>query len=369
MTEPASLRGPVARLTVDLDALAHNHRVLAAEAAGAIVAPVVKADGYGLGAVPVARRLWAEGARRFFVARLEEGEALRAGLGRERPATIYVLDGLVAGAGARFAQAELTPVLAGLPQVGEAAALARTLGRPFAVGLHVDSGMNRQGVTLDEARALALSTDRLRGLDLQLMMSHLGAATDPADPHNGRQLERFSQARRLFPDAEASLAASAGIFLGPDYRFDLVRPGVSLYGGGPEERPDARLQAVARLAAPILDIRTVRAGERLGYGSGVVLDRTTRVAIVGAGYADGVIRGARGAGYAWFGGQRRALLIVNMDILAIDLGDADAQLGEPVELLGENAQLDDLATAAGTVAHEVLVRLGRRGERVYLGAV
>jgi alanine racemase len=233
--------------------------------------------------------------------------------------------------------------------------------------MHVDTGMSRQGVTLEEARALALSIDRLRGVDLQLLMSHLGAATDPSDAHNGRQLERFALARQLFPEAQASLAASAGIFLGPDYRFDLVRPGVSLYGGGPEERPDARLQAVARLTAPILDIRTVRAGERLGYGSSVVIERTTRIAIVGAGYADGVIRAARGAGYAWFAGDRRPLLIVNMDLLAIDLGEADAQVGEPVELLGENARLDDLATAAGTVAHEVLVRLGRRGERVYVG--
>lgn len=331
------------------------------------MAPVVKADGYGLGAVPVARRLWAEGARRFFVARLEEGEALRAGLGRERPATIYVLDGLTAGAGRRLVEAELTPVLTSLPQVSEAAAVARALGRPLPVGLHVDTGMSRQGVTLDEARALALSTDRLRGLDLALVMSHMGAATDPADPHNARQLERFVAARALFSEAEASLAASAGIFLGADYRFDLVRPGVSLYGGGPEERPDERLQAVARLTAPILDIRTVRAGERLGYGSGVVLERTTRVAIVGAGYADGVIRAARGQGYAWFAGARRRLLIVNMDLLAIDLGDADGQIGAAVELLGEHARLDDLATAAGTVAHEVLTRLGRRGERVYVG--
>lgn len=358
-----------ARLTVDLDALAHNYRVLSREAGGAQVAPVVKADGYGLGAVPVGRRLWAEGGRRFFVARLEEGEALRAGLGRERPATIYVLDGLPAGSGRRFVDSELTPVLASLPQVGEAAAVGRALGRALPVGLHVDTGMSRQGVTPDEARALALATDRLDGLDLQLVMSHLGAATDPADPHNSRQLERFAAARALFPRAQASLAASAGIFLGADYRFDLVRPGVSLYGGGPEERPDPRLQAVASLTAPVLDVRTVRAGERLGYGSGVVLETTTRVAIVGAGYADGVIRAARGQGYAWFGGARRRLLIVNMDLLAIDLGDAEAQVGQPVELLGAHAQLDDLATAAGTVAHEVLVRLGRRGERVYLGEV
>ena len=342
---------------------------MAAEAAGAETAPVVKADGYGLGAVPVACRLWAEGARSFFVARLAEGEALRSGLGAERPAAIHVLDGLTtAASGPRLVDAGLTPVLSSLPQVSEAAAFARTLGRALPVALNIDTGMNRQGVTPDEARALVQAIDRLRGLDVGLVMSHLGAGTNPADPHNAQQLARFVEARALFPDARASLAASAGAFLGPDYRFDLVRPGVSLYGGGPEERPDPRLKAVARLTAPILDIRTVRAGERLGYGAQVVLERATRVAVVGAGYADGVIRAARGAGYAWFAGARRPLLIVNMDLLALDLGDVAAQVGQEVELLGENALLDDLAAAAGTVAHEVLVRLGRRGERDYLGA-
>jgi alanine racemase len=358
----------VARLVVDLDALSHNYRVIASEAQGAAVAPVVKADGYGLGAVPVARRLWAEGARSFFVARLAEGEALREGLGGERPATIHVLDGLTPASEARLVAAGLTPVLSSLPQVSAAAVLARALGRPLAVALQVDTGMNRQGVTADEANALAQSVDRLRGLEIELVMSHLGAATDPADRNNARQLERFAAVRALFPQARASLAASAGAFLGPDYRFDLVRPGVSLYGGGPEERADARLKAVARLTAPILDIRTVRPGERLGYGAETVLDRTTRVAVVGAGYADGVIRAALG-GYGWFAGARRPLLIVNMDLLVIELGDAEAQPGDPVELLGDNAMLDDLATAAGTVAHEVLVRLGRRGERVYVGEV
>lgn len=372
-TTPASSaaksEAAVARLSIDLDALADNYRVLAAKAEGAAVAPVVKADGYGLGAVAVSRRLWAEGARSFFVARLAEGEALRHGLGPDRPAAIHVLDGLTTASGQRLIAAGLTPVLSSLPQVSAAAALARALGRPLACGIHVDTGMNRQGVTPEEARALAQSIDRLRGLDLDLVISHLGAATDPADPHNRRQLERFAAARALFPEARASLAASAGIFLGPEYRFDLVRPGVSLYGGGPEERPDPRLKAVARLTAPILDIRTVRPGERLGYGAEVVLERTTRVAVVAAGYADGVIRAARGDGYAWFAGARRRLLIVNMDLLAIDLGDAEAQVGQTVELLGENAHLDDLATAAGTVAHELLVRLGRRGERTYLGEV
>lgn len=368
LTRPSDATA-TARLDIDLAALLHNYRTLQARAGSAEVAPVVKADGYGLGAVQVARRLWAEGARDFFVARLAEGEALREGLGRERPATIHVLDGLTAGSGPRLVGARLTPVLSSLPQVSEAAALARALGRPLPVGLHVDTGMNRQGVTLEEARALAQSSDRLGGLDLDLVMSHLGSATNPADPHSARQLDRFLAARALFPEARASLAASGGVFLGPDYRFDLVRPGVSLYGGGPRERPDARLKAVARLTAPILDIRTIRPGERLGYGADVVLERTTRVAILGAGYADGVLRAASADGYAWHAGARRPLLIVNMDISAIDLGEAEAQVGQPIELLGENALLDDLAAAAGTVAHEILVRLGRRGERIYVGAV
>jgi len=371
---PPSAMSPSAILTVDLDALAANYRTIAAETPGAAMAPVVKADGYGLGAVPVARKLWSEGARHFFVARLDEGERLRAGLGADRPATIYVLDGLTPGAGPRLAAAGLTPVLSSLPQVSEAAAFARSLRSPLPVALHIDTGMNRQGVTLDEARALAQSLDRLEGLDLGLVMSHLAAAADPQDPHNALQLERFGAARALFPPsrfpkAQASLAASAGIFLGANYAFDVVRPGVSLYGGGPRERPDPRLKPVARLTAPLIDIRTVRAGERLGYGASLVLTRTTRIGLAPAGYADGVIRAAGGHGFAFVAAARRPLLIVNMDLVAVDLADADARVGDPVELLGDNVPLDDLAAAAGTVAHEVLVRLGRRGERTYIGGV
>jgi alanine racemase len=362
MAEPA-----VARLTVDLDALAHNFHVLAAEAAGAEVAPVVKADAYGLGVGPVARRLWAEGARSFFVARLAEGEALRADLGPERSAAIQVLDGFTPGAGPRLAAADLTPALASLPQVSAASAWAVAHGAPLRVALHVDTGMNRHGLTPDEARALARGPDGLKGLDVGLLMSHLGSATDPKDCRNTRQLTRFLEVRSEFPDARISLAASAGVFLGREFRFEQVRPGVSLFGGGPRERPDARLKAVAILTAPVLDIRTIPAGETVGYGSSVVVERPTRVAVVAAGYADGIIRAAKAGGYAWLAGARRALLIVNMDLTVIEIGEAEAQVGEPVELIGPNALIDDLATAAGTVAYEVLVRISRRAERVYLG--
>ena len=362
MAEPAA-----ARLTIDLDALAHNYAVLHAEAAGAEVGPVLKSDGYGLGAGPVARRLWALGARSFFVARLAEGEVLRAALTPTRPATIYVLDGMTDGAALRLDAAGLTPVLCSLQQIASAASHAADMRRPLPVALNIDTGMSRQGLTPDETRAVVQSIDRLRGLEVGLVMSHLGSASEVNNPRNARQLARFIEVRARFPQARASLAASAGVFLGPDYRFDLVRPGISLFGGGPLEQPDNRLRAVATLTAPILDIRNLRPGDTLGYGDSVRIAASTRVAVVAAGYADGVIRAAKGAGYAWFAGARRRLLIVNMDILVIEIGDAEADVGQSVELLGPNAHLDDLAAAGDTVAHEILVRLSRRAERLYLG--
>jgi alanine racemase len=285
-----------ARLTIDLDAVAHNYAALRREAAGAEVAGVLKADGYGLGAAPVGLRLWAEGARTFFVARLAEGEALRAALTPDRPATIYVLDGFTAGSGPRFAAARLTPVICTLPQVADAQSWAVGREPPLPVALHVDTGMNRQGLTPAEARALVQSADRLRGLDVGLVMSHLGSAAEPENPRNANQLASFIEVRALFPQARASLSASAGAFLGPDYRFDLVRPGVSMFGSGPRERPDSRLRAVAMLSAPIADIRNLRPGDVVGYGDDVRIESPVRVAVVAAGYADGVIRAGRAGG-------------------------------------------------------------------------
>jgi alanine racemase len=355
-----------ARLTIDLDALAANLAVLRAQADGAEVAAVVKAAGYGLGAGPIGLRLWAEGVRSFFVARLAEGEALRAALGPAREAQILVLDGLTPRSGERMAAAVLTPVLASPSQVESASAMAAASRAPLPCALHIDTGMNRQGLTLDEASALVEARDRLRGLDIGVLVSHLGSATEPADPRNADQLARFTKVRALFPEARASLSASAGSFLGEAFRFEQVRGGISLFGGGPEEKPDPRLAAVATFEAPILDVRTVRAGELMGYGSRTRADRPMRIAVLGAGYADGYLRSARGAG-AWWAGALRPVVYVTMDLIAIEIGDEPARIGDMVELLGPNALIDNVAMAAGTVAHECLVRLGGRAERIYLG--
>ncbi len=356
-----------ARLTVDLDALAANHALLRSQAGAAEVAPVVKADAYGLGAARVATRLWTEGARRFFVARLEEGEALREALGQFE-ATIYVLDGATAGGARRLAAARLTPVLNSLAQIEEYAAFARGRDSPLPCGVHIDTGMNRLGLRTEEAATLGQS-DRLAPLAVGLLMSHLACAGDDDDPMNARQVGRLRAARALFPGAKVSLANSAGTFMGEAFAFDLVRPGITLYGGGPHERPDRRVRAVAAYEAPILQVRAVSRGESVGYGAAYTAEAGMRVAIVAAGYADGVLRSSSPAGAVWFDGALRPLLgRVSMDLIAVDVTGCEAAIpGAMVEIVGPNRLIDDAAAAAGTIAYEVLTRLGARAERVYLG--
>jgi len=355
-----------ARLTLDLDALAANHAALRKRAGDAELAPAVKADGYGLGAADVADRLWAEGARSFYVARLSEGVALRQALG-DRDAIIYVLDGATSGSGDTLEGAGLIPVLNSLPQIEAWNAQARS-GR-LKAALHVDTGMNRLGLRPEEVKVLVGATDRLKRLDLDLVISHLACADTPESPMSARQLERFEAVTALLPNARRSLANSAGLFLGEAYRFDQARPGISLYGGGPEGVPHAEIRAVATVEAPILQVRVVPRGESVGYGAGWTAPDTTRVAIVAAGYADGVPRASHPNGQAWFDGARRRLLgRVSMDLLAIDITDCDAaRPGAMVELFGPNLPIDDAATAAGTSAYELLTRVAPRARRVVIG--
>ena len=346
-----------ARLTIDLDAIAANYRLLRDTASGAETAPVVKADGYGMGAAQTARKLWAEGARTFYVARLAEGEALRRAMG-ERQATILVFDGCPAGAAGRLRAADLTPVLNSGEQI------AAWAGAGTGCALHVDTGMNRLGLTLAEAADLAAAPG---GLRVELLLSHLACAAQPGHELNARQLQRFAAVRRLFPQARASLSSSGGVFLGADYHFDQVRPGVALYGAEPHENQAPRLSPVATLEAPILQIRDVPEGDSVGYGADFTAEAPLRAAIVSAGYADGYLRASSPRGGAWFGGARRRLLgRVSMDLIAVDVTGADARPGDMVELIGPNLPIDEAAEAAGASAYEFLVRIGRRSRRRWM---
>lgn len=340
-----------ALLTVDLDALAANFHALEA-AAGVPVHPVVKADSYGLGAAACARRLMAEGARTFFVARADEGVALRQALGSV-PA-IYVLDGCVGDAAAVLKESDLRPVLNHAAQ--HAAWIAAGGG---ACAIQIDTGMNRLGFRPEEA------PEPFDGLDL--VLSHLACADDPAEPMNARQRDVFAAVAARYPGAIRSFANSGGDFLGRDYAFDAARPGVCLYGGGPEGRPDPRIRPVARFTAEILQLRDVPPGESVGYSRGFVADRSIRIATVAAGYADGVLRSYSPHGQAWIGGAlRRVIGRVSMDVCAVDATDLDVGVGDTVELFGPNRPIDAAAAAAGTIAYELLTSITARVPRVYV---
>ncbi len=340
------------RLIVDLNALAANFRALEA-ATGVEVQPVVKADSYGLGAAACAKRLMAEGARTFFVARASEGISLREALGSEP--IIYVLDGCVDDAAPVLRASDLRPVLNHCAQL----AAWRDAGSG-ACAIQIDTGMNRLGFRPEEA------PEPFEGL--AMVLSHLACADDPSAEMNARQRDTFAAVAARYPGTVRSFANSGGDFLGRDYAFDAARPGICLYGGGPEGRPDPRIRPVATFCADILQVREVPAGESVGYSRGFVADAPRRIATVAAGYADGVLRSYSPNGQAWIGGKLQSILgRISMDVCAVDATDLDVAVGDSVELFGAHRPIDDAAQAAGTIAYELLTSITARVPRHYIG--
>lgn len=353
------------RLTVDLDAIADNWRRLDALSGEAECGAVCKADAYGLGAERVAPALLAAGARSFFVATLDEGLQLRRALG-DGPA-LYILNGASGDGIEEAAAAGLLPVLSAPEHVEDACARAKEA--PLACAIHVDTGMNRLGLTeADLTRMEEREAQRL--LDVRLAVSHLGCADDPENPANARQADRFDAVwtamRRLFPDARPSLAATAGLLLGGRYLQRMTRPGIGLYGG----LPFAEARRTVRLEAPVLQVREIAKGEAVGYGGDWVAPRPSRIATLAIGYADGILRSFAAAGSAWIG-ERQAPLAgrVNMDLVTLDVTDVpEARAGATAELLGARQSIDEMARAAGTIGHEILAALHGRCQRRYLAA-
>lgn len=366
---PQDLAG--ALLTIDLNALMANWRLLAERAAPAECGAAVKGDAYGLGVAPVARGLWEAGCRSFFVARPKEGEELRTIL---RSATIYVLDGLFSGQAEFYARLDLRPALISHDEAREWAAFGRVYGRKLPCAVHVDTGINRLGFAPDELRALLDDSVTTRDLDITLIMSHLACADEPHHPLNRIQLARFREARALLPGMPASLANSSGIFLGADYCGDLVRPGIALYGGNPVAPAANPMQPVVSLEATVMQIRDIAAGDSVGYGATWTAQRPSRIAVLGAGYKDGVPRalGAPASGgpaQVYLAGKRCPVIgRISMDMTAIDVTDVDAERvmrGTRAEILGAHIAIDEVAAWAGTISYELLTRLGNRYARQY----
>jgi alanine racemase len=369
-----TLQGTTGVLTVDLEALAANWKALESRAVPAECAAVVKADAYACGIKPVTRKLASVGCKTFFVATLDEARCAREAAPR---AAIYVLDGFFANCGDDFAKIDCRPVIGDLNELAEWDAFRRTRGWTGLAALQIDTGMNRLGVSVEEARGLA---PRIRQPDhgIALVMSHLACAEDMHNPMNARQLAAFRSVASEFSGVTASLTNSSGIFLGSQFHMDMVRPGCALYGVNPTPEADNPMQPVVSLKVRVAQIRNVPKGETVGYGAVWHAKRPTRLAIVSAGYADGYFRAASGiegtrSAQAVAAGQRCPIAgRISMDLMAIDITDLPngaVRRGHFITLIGDGVSVDELGHHFGTIGYEVLTSLGRRFARDYRGNV
>ena len=354
-----------ALLTIDLRAIVDNYRTLQARIGAATCGAVVKADAYGLGAAHVAPALFAAGCRHFFVAHLEEGIALRRAL--PNAAVIYIMHGVFPGGEPACIAHDLVPVSNSPAQLARWAEQARRSDRRLPAIIQVDTGMARFGVDPTDLAALA---DDLRALALHFVMSHLACADTPGDPANADQRARFDAARAQLPSAPATLAASSGIYLGPPFHYDLVRPGAALYGVAPTPGAPNPMRAVIRLDAKIVQLRDVPAGTPIGYGHSARTTAPARLATIAVGYADGYLRSGSSHGAAWFGDIALPIMgRVSMDSIVLDASAAPANAlreGSTVELIGPHRGVDAVAADADTIGYEVLTSLGRRYHRRYI---
>lgn len=330
---------------------------------------VVKADGYGLGLAEVGKALRAAGCTRFFVATIDEGILLRTAIGAAP--TIYILNGMtVPDSAGEFTSSSLTPVLNSPDDTALWGAHCRQSGGGTAM-LALDTGMNRLGLTAAEIQDLAGAPDRLDGISVDFVMSHLACAEDADHPMNEEQRRLFDTRRSALPAAPASLANSGGIFLGPAFHYDLARPGAALYGISRATGAPKKMKQVVGLKGKILQIRVVDSESTVGYGATGTVPAGSCLATVAAGYADGYLRslGNRGHGYA-AGVKIPVVGRVSMDLITFDISAVPSGAlnpGDDIEMLGADQTVDDLADEAGTIGYEILTSLGQRYARRYIG--
>jgi alanine racemase len=370
--QAAALAAANGILTIDLDAIVTNWRKLEKAAVPAECAAVIKADAYGCGTGPVARALSAAGCKTFFVATLDEARAAREAV---PSAAIYTLGGFFQNTGEAYAKINCRPVIGDLNELAEWDVFCRRSGWNGGAGIHIDTGMHRLGLTATDAHGLI---PRINAGDhgITLVMSHLASAEQLHNTFNARQLAAFREIASLFSGVPVSLANSSGVYLGPQFQFDLVRPGAALYGINPTPEADNPMRPVVDLKARIIQVRNVARGETVGYGGTWTARRPTRLAIVSAGYADGYFRaasandGTRGAEVVVAGKRCPVAGRISMDVLAADITDLPpnaARRGHMATLLGEGITVDELAHHFGTIGYEVLTNLGKRYARVYKG--
>lgn len=354
-------------LTIDLGALGRNYTKLSSILAPSVTAAVVKANAYGLGAREVTTTLYHHGCRHFFVAQLQEARSLRGELAND--ATIYILNGLQPGSERTCVESGAIPVINSLDQFYRWRAEGRLQKRRLNAVIQFDTGMSRLGFSPDEWAALKVALRDQVDVEILFIMSHLASSDDPFNPQNADQLAEMKRVADEFEKYGICLASSGGAFLDLKYHGFMVRPGYALYGGSPVRQLPNPMEPVVRLDVAIIQTRTVPPGTPVGYGGSFITARTTRLATIAAGYADGLPRCLSSRGAVYFDGNRLPIVgRVSMDTIIIDISSLPKEAvssGSMVEVIGPHQTIEDLADAAGTIGYELLTSLGNRYQRVY----
>lgn len=344
------------RVTVLLSAIEANYRRFARISGAGGCAAVVKANAYGLGAGPIARRLARAGCQAFFVASVDEGIALRRELADPE---IFLFDGFPDGAAGELVDHRLTPVLNTPDQHRDWRASGACEAGLRTVWL-VDSGMSRLGMDIDECLALVRSVRR----PPDLLMTHLACAETPDHPLNDQQLARFAAIQAALPDTPISLSNTAACQMGRSLPDNLSRIGIGLLGSNPTAAPTLRLDEAVQVHGSVLQKRRVPAGTPAGYDATWRSQQETTLLTVGVGYADGYLRSLGDNGWAALAGERLPLAgRVSMDYLVVDAAAVDKRAlaaCREVALIGDGVDIDALAAAGGTISYELLTRLGPR---------
>ncbi|MEB3702145.1 Alanine racemase [Candidatus Bealeia paramacronuclearis] len=350
-------------LEINLKTIVKNYQLMKDLAPHAEISAVLKADGYGFGASPVGKALRDAGCKTFFVAHLDEGIALRKTLQNEK---IYILTGVLPGTENELIQHNLTPVLnhAGMYELWKTA--GHLENRPLQCALHIDTGMHRLGFEMKDIP----NARCFEGLSLEMVMSHLACSQIPGHPMNAQQLAAFQKVIPHFQRLQKSLSDTGGLFLNPEYHYDIIRPGLGFFGMHPQslEGPNP-FQNVLTLWGKIIQVRSVPKGETVGYGATFKTKRHSRLATLGIGFADGLSRDLSNQGHVFIGDFKAPILgRISMDYSVVDVSDVPESLCYPgswVQLVNEHQTLDDLALSINTISRELSIHLGSRLYRMY----
>ena len=357
-------------LTIDLTAIQTNYKTLQDQLNGTECAAVVKANAYGLGAAKVAPALYAAGCRKFFVASPQEGIELRRILPE---ADIFILGGLFIDCEELYVQDRLAPVLNSLEEIRLWSTLTKSQG-PLPAIVHLETGICRLGLMQQDVQQLSQNPQWLDGIEVDYLMSHLASADNASSQQNEDQLSELKSLVAQLPvglqKTPISLANSSGIFLGSDYKYQLARPGVALFGANPTPGHLNPMRPVVQWHGKILQIHDVDSEKPVGYGATYRTSQKSRIATIAIGYADGYFRNLGNKAYCTINNKRLPVVgRVSMDMITVDvtsLGQEECKRGDLATLIGGDITLDEVATHADTIAYEILTSIGRRCYRRYL---